>query len=130
MNNFKKKETKKEVPSGAESRPGRIMSALIATLDGSFLSRSIGFNNMLFGFFCFILGLAYIANSYQSENNVRRTYKIAEELKELRSEYGSLKSELMFHSNQSEVAKIAAPIGLHESKEPPFKLFAQAPETK
>ena len=44
------------------------------------------------------------------------------ELKELDYEYKTVKGEIMFRSKQSELSKTVAPMGLKESKEPPFKL--------
>jgi hypothetical protein len=129
MNRLRKKDPEKKPPPSQAVKQGKIASFLIGILDGSFLTRKGGSRHIPYAMFVAILGILYIANSYQAEKTIRRTYRIAEELKEYRSEYVSLKSELMFRSNQSEVAKIAAQrIGLRESKEPPFKLFAQNKE--
>jgi hypothetical protein len=48
--------------------------------------------------------------------------KVSNQLKELRSEYISTKSELMFASKQSEVAKSALELGLSEPVVPPIKI--------
>jgi hypothetical protein len=48
--------------------------------------------------------------------------KISNQLKELRTEYIYTKSELMFASKQSEVAKSAEQLGLKEPLVPPIKI--------
>jgi len=122
MNTLRKKKNQ-EPDEERAYKPGFLARFFIRILDGSFLSPKRTSRQFLFIGIVVLLSVLYIANSYRAEKTVRRTYRIAEELKELRSEYVSLKSELMYRSNQSEVSKIAAPLGLKESTEPPFKLF-------
>jgi hypothetical protein len=69
--------------------------------------------------------LGYIANGYYAEKSVREISRINTELKELKSEYIISKSELMFMSNQSEVAHAVAPFGLKESTVPPKKIVVK-----
>jgi hypothetical protein len=45
---------------------------------------------------------------------------VTRELKELQYEYKTLKSEVMFRSKQSELAKTVEPIGLKELVVPPM----------
>jgi hypothetical protein len=79
--------------------------------------------------FLLMIALVYIANSYYSEKTVREIDKIGKELKTLRSEYISGKSELMFNSKQSEVAKNVAPLGVVESTEAPRKIVLRTTQT-
>ncbi|HEX5001131.1 MAG TPA: FtsL-like putative cell division protein [Bacteroidia bacterium] len=72
--------------------------------------------------FLTLIALVYIANSYYAEKTVRDIDSTTKELKTLRSEYISDKSELMFNSKQSEVAKVVAPLGIKESTEAPRKI--------
>ncbi|MCS6975318.1 MAG: FtsL-like putative cell division protein, partial [Cyclobacteriaceae bacterium] len=44
------------------------------------------------------------------------------EVEDLRADYITAKSELMYASKQSEVARKVAPLGLKESLVPPFKI--------
>jgi hypothetical protein len=78
---------------------------------------------MPFVFFVTFLMLIYIWNSYYAEKNVREIDKISSELKELRSEYITSKSELMFKSKQSEVARELSAAGIKESVVPPKKII-------
>jgi hypothetical protein len=71
------------------------------------------------------LGMLYIGNRHLSENNLRDIDKISKEVKELSWEFKSSKAELAFKSTQTEVAKRADTLGIHESHEPPQKITVQ-----
>ncbi len=77
------------------------------------------FNYILF---LAVLAILYIANGHWADKQVRAINKTANQLKELRYEYLTLKSELMFKSKQSEIVKVTAPLGLKEITEPPMVL--------
>ena len=83
---------------------------------------------MPFMFFLTVLSLVYIANSYYAERTVRDIDKISKELKELRSEYITGKSDLMYSSKQSNVALKTADIGVKESLIPPSKIIVSQKE--
>ncbi len=91
-------------------------------LDGSFMAKENVADMLPFLLFISLIGIFYISIRYYSEKNVFRMNAISNELKELRSEYISTKSELMFKSKQSEVAKAIAETGLKESVVPPKKI--------
>ncbi len=75
-------------------------------------------------FFLFLCGLAvvYIYNGHYAEKTIKDINQNTKELKELQYEYKTVKSELMFMSKQSEVAKAVAPLGLKELTRPPYRL--------
>jgi len=75
-------------------------------------------------FFLFLTGLAiiYIYNGHYADNIVRSISRTSEELKELQYEYKTLKSEVMFRSKQTELAKAVEPMGLRELTSPPVWL--------
>ncbi len=75
-------------------------------------------------YFLFLSALAvlYIYNGHYSDNTVKDINKTSKELKELQYEYKSLKSEVMFRSKQSELAKAVEPLGLKELVQPPLVL--------
>ena len=77
---------------------------------------------LFFLLFLTLLAIIYIANTYYAEKKIYKSNKLSKELDELRYDYISSKSELMFHSKQSEVAKMLKETGLKESKEPPHKI--------
>jgi hypothetical protein len=75
-------------------------------------------------YFLFLSALAvlYIYNGHYSDNTVKNINKTSKELKELQYEYKSMKSEVMFRSKQSELAKAVEPLGLKELVQPPILL--------
>jgi len=68
------------------------------------------------------LGLLYISNTHYAEKTVRRISNIQAEVEDLRADYTTLKSDLMFASKQSEVARKVKVLGLKESLKPPYKV--------
>jgi hypothetical protein len=80
---------------------------------------------MPFVFFLMGMALLYIANSYHAEHTIRQIDRTAKELKLLRTEYISGKSELMFTSKQSHVALMSLPLGLKESQDAPLKIVVR-----
>jgi cell division protein FtsL len=78
--------------------------------------------NIPFFLFLCLLAVIYIYNGHYAEKTIKDINKNARELKELQYEYKTVKSELMFTTKQSEVAKAVAPLGLHELSHPPYRL--------
>lgn len=78
--------------------------------------------NIQFLFFCFLLCMIYIWNSHMAQQLVRDINKKAKELKELRWDYLTIKSDLMYDSKLTEVLPRANSIGLEELDMPPYKL--------
>ncbi len=78
--------------------------------------------NMAFFLFLAALAVVYIYNGHYADKVVRDINRTNKELKELQYEYKTLKSEVMFRSKQSELAKAVAPFGLKELTAPPFVL--------
>jgi len=120
---------KESVPEKME-KPSDIsgMKKVLRLLDGSFMTRENVVDLLPFLLFVSLIGIIYISNSYYSEKNIIRMNVISNELKELRSEYITTKSELMFKSKQSEVAKAVAETGLKESVVPPKKIVVTSEE--
>jgi len=84
------------------------------------------------GFFLFLAALAvvYIYNGHYADNVSRDINRTSKELKELQYEYKTLKSEVMFRSKQSELAKAVEPFGLKELSQPPYILVDSAEKNK
>src|SRR6201999_3159460 len=76
------------------------------------------------GFFLFLAALAvvYIYNGHYADKISRDITRTDREVKELQYEYKTLKSEVMFRSKQSELAKAVEPFGLKELTKPPYVL--------
>ena len=128
MNKFKeippKEETKVEKTSRPK-KPNKIARSFLNIFSGNFLSKDNVIHQLPFILFLTLIGLVYIANGYYAEKSVREISRINTELKELKSEYITSKSELMFMSNQSEVARASASLGLKESTVPPKKIVVK-----
>lgn len=75
--------------------------------------------NLPFFLFLSILAIIYIYNGHYADKTIRNINKVQNDLKELQYEYKTLKSEVMFRSKQSELAKAVAPLGLKELVIPP-----------
>ncbi len=75
--------------------------------------------------FFMALGLLYISNTHHAEKTVRRIDQVQSEVEDLRADYTTLKSDLMFASKQSEVARKVKSMGLKESKTPPTKVVVE-----
>src|SRR5678809_1534361 len=72
--------------------------------------------------FVMVIGLLYIGNTHYSEKTVRKIDRVGSEVEDLRADYTTLKSDLMYASKQSEVARKVKVIGLKESLNPPTKV--------
>lgn len=75
--------------------------------------------------FVMMLGLLYISNTHHAEKTVRRIDQVQSDVEDLRADYTTLKSDLMFASKQSEVARKVKAIGLKESLNPPTKIVVE-----
>jgi predicted membrane protein len=75
-------------------------------------------------FFLFLTALAvlYIYNGHYADKTIRDINKTAKDVKELQYEYKTVKSEVMFRSQQSELAKAVEPLGLKEITVTPMML--------
>ena len=69
-----------------------------------------------------LLSILYISNTHYAEKTIRRINAIQAEVEDLRADYTTLKSDLMFASKQSEVARKVRDLGLKESLTPPHKV--------
>lgn len=89
-------------------------------------------NNILknapFLLYLFVLGILYIGNTHEMENTVRDIDHLKKHLKEVRWEYMSAKSDLMYKCKQSEIKNAVAGIGLQELVAPPNKIVVKKNE--
>lgn len=122
MNRFRE-EHNEEVrgKSGGRGFP----KTLVRFLNGTFLTRQGVLSNLPYFFFLAFLLTCYIAYGYYTERTVKELYRVRKEMKELRSEYITTKSELMFKSKRSEVVEATERLGLKESTEPPEKIVVE-----
>ena len=96
---------------------------IVSIFSGSFLSHDTIVKNLPFVLFLTFLGILYIANGYYAEKTVKQLYRTNNEIKELRSEYISNKSDLELIKQQSHVAFSIQSLQLKESLTPPSKII-------
>lgn len=75
--------------------------------------------------FVVFLSLIYISNTHYAEKTTRQIDRAQSEVEDLRADYTTLKSDVMFASKQSEVARRVKTLGLKESLNPPFKIIVE-----
>jgi hypothetical protein len=115
-NTFREPQPGGESGTKAESRrPGFLSSVL----NGSFLAKDKSAELLPFVFFLAMLAVMLIANTYYAEKKVREIERMRSEVTELRTLYISNKSQLMYLSNQSEIARRLHALGFVESTVPP-----------
>ena len=78
-------------------------------------------------FFLFLAALAvlYIYNGHYADKLTRKISVTEKHIKELEYEYKTVKSEVIFRSKASELAKAVEPMGLKEITEAPVLLNAE-----
>lgn len=108
-----------------EQGKGQRIGSFKDVLDGSMLIRENVVKQFPFIFFLALLALFYIGNRYHAEKLKRSITKLQKEQSDLRSESITTKSQLMYMSKQTEVAKEVKRRGLEleESIEPPKKII-------
>lgn len=107
----------------AEKR-AKVVRPIVNVLSGDFLAEENVLKHLPYMLFLVLLTLVYIGNGYVAEGSVRKINKIKGELKELRSEYITTHSDLMYTTKQSELVNIIneRELGLQESVDPPKKI--------
>jgi hypothetical protein len=108
-------------PAAPKKKSG-VVKSLTTVFSGTFLTNENTLKHIPFILFLTVIAIFYIANGYWADDKIRQVNKITTQLKELRSEYISTKSDLMFISKQSEVAKSVEKMGLKEPIAPPMKI--------
>ncbi len=119
----KKKKKKKDSVKSKDKKRINISQTLGSILDGSFLTREKVIQLLPFAMFLVFLAMIYIANQYAALRRVKAIENTTNELKDLRNEHISIKSELMYQSKISEIAKRLETAGIKESLTPPKKIY-------
>jgi hypothetical protein len=123
----KEKENKTELkPKSPGWNPFKRISvgkSVHSLLDGTFLTKDKFRKIMPFLIFLLLLGMVYISNIFRVERTKRQIDDLEEELRELRYEYISSRSQLMYESKPSEIAIKLKDSGIRESMDPPRKIM-------
>ena len=78
--------------------------------------------NIPFFLFLSVLTVLYIANGHKADKTIRKINSTNGELKDLQYEYKTLKSEVMYKSQEVQIVKASEPLGLKVSNEMPQRL--------
>ena len=79
-------------------------------------------SNMNFFLFLSFLAIIYIANGHWADKTIRNIDKTKRELRDLQFEYKTVKAELMHKTEESQILKVAEPLGSKISNEVPQHL--------
>jgi hypothetical protein len=118
----KLEEPKLSPKASKQVKKGVLAKGLSKVFGGSFLSDERAIQHIPFILFLGMIAILYIANGYYADDKIREVNKVSNQIKELHTEYISSKSDLMFVSKQSEVAKAVATLGLKEPVVAPMKI--------
>lgn len=78
--------------------------------------------NIPFFLFLSVLAVLYIYNGHYSDRLIKKISTTEKHIKELEYEYKTIKSEVIFRSKASELARAVEPMGLKELTKPPVVL--------
>lgn len=78
--------------------------------------------------FVMALSIFYISNTHYAEKTVRKISAMQAEVEDMRADYTTMKSDLMYASKQSEVARKVQHYGLKETLNPPYKVVVKSRE--
>lgn len=83
------------------------------------------YQNFSFVMFIFFLLLVYIANAHYAETKVKEIQVMQKEIKELRWQYMSIKSKVMYRTKHSEIAKDVSAYGLGITNKKPYRIVIE-----
>jgi len=78
--------------------------------------------NLVFFLFVAFLAVLYIANGHEADKTIRDLNIMAKEIRDLKYEYKTLKSEEIFKSREGQVVEAASALGLRLSVQPPVHI--------
>lgn len=78
--------------------------------------------NLVFFLFVAFLAVLYIANGHEADKTIRDINLTARDIKELKYEYKTLKSEVIFRSRETQIVQAASALGLKVSVQPPVHI--------
>lgn len=123
-NQYKKQDKQK-----ADQGRGNVARFFSDMLDGSMLTRNTTSAVMPFVLYLSGIAMFLIFNTYYAEKKAREAGQLRREMTELRIRYIQTKSDHMYLTKQSELARRLKARGFIESTEPPMPVKEQ-PESK
>ncbi len=99
-----------------------------ALVNGLNMSAFYLFKNIYFIFYLAFLGIVYIANSHYAVQTIKEIKVLQKELRAVRYESNSKRSELMYQSMESVVATKVKKLGLETVDNKPKKIISKHAE--
>ena len=122
-NKYKNKDEETKVANEPVTPPGGVQKSLAKIFSGSILTNEEVVQRLPFLFFIVLLLIVYIGYGYYSEKTVIALSRLDKEIKELKAEVVSAKSELSYLSKKTEIVQRTNKIGLVEHRESPTVIF-------
>ncbi|MCX7744831.1 MAG: FtsL-like putative cell division protein [Flavobacteriales bacterium] len=119
VNNTLKKEKAEESESVKSSTNKRFRFSVMQILNGEILQKEYFLKNLPFLFYVAMLLAIYIANVFYAENKIREIALVEEQIKELHTEYISLKASLTELSKEHQLDTTLSKYGITVSTVPP-----------
>lgn len=110
-----------KLPTGVSSRVKNV-------LDGSFLAKESFLHQAPFLFYVLVLAFIYIAVNYYADKTLIKIEKTKDQIKELRFEYVTSKTDLTLYTQASNILGLLEDEGLKRSLTPPRKIFIHPDE--
>lgn len=115
---------RKEKKAGSQKKRTNKVGASIASIaKGQFLTRREVMRLLPFFLYLTFLAVIYITNNYKAEQKIIAISETKEDLKKLRYEYITTKSNLMHQTQPSRVSQRLEKLGIAESTVPPYKIY-------
>lgn len=97
----------------------RFRFPVVQVLNGEILQKEYFLKNLPFFFYVAFLLAIYIANVFYAENKIREIAIVEEQIKELHTEYVSVKASLTEHCKEHKLDTILSKYGITVSTVPP-----------
>jgi uncharacterized membrane protein YciS (DUF1049 family) len=119
LSNTLKKDQAEEKEPVKPSPKKRFRFPVMQVLNGEILQKEYFLKNLPFFFYVAFLLAIYIANVFYAENKIREIATVEEQIKELHTEYVSVKASLTEHCKEHQLDTILSKYGITVSTVPP-----------
>lgn len=119
VSNTLKKDQAEETEPVKPTAKKRFRFPVMQVLNGEILQKEYFLKNLPFFFYVAFLLAIYIANVFYAENKIREIATVEEQIKELHTEYVSLKASLTEHCKEHQLDTTLSKYGITVSTVPP-----------
>lgn len=105
---------------------GKVKTGVLDLLKGKFLVSGDAPKNWLFIIFASFLAAVMISSSHGADKKVHRIAALNEEVRELRSEFVDIRSDVQQLKLESSITGKLVGVGLYPSQEPPQKISVKS----